>query len=47
MRNRSPTHEVLADIGGGLSVHRLAALEDSRLLPLVEGTGADTFSEGA
>ena len=32
--------EYLAGMG-----HRLAALEDSRLLPLVEGTGADTFSE--
>ena len=34
--------EYLAGMG-----HRLAALEDSRLLPLVEGTGADTFSEGS
>jgi uncharacterized protein (DUF1330 family) len=34
--------EYLAGIG-----HRLAALEDSRLLPLVEGDVTDTLSEGS
>jgi len=34
--------EYLAGIG-----HRLAALEDSRLLPLVEGTAAEMFNGGS